>query len=290
MSELEGRLVIITGMSGAGKSSALRCFEDLGYCCIDNIPPTLIPTFLQLYNQTPQSISNIAIVCDVRSGELFGSFKDVMEQLRHDNLDYQVLFLDCDDDELIRRFKEARRLPPLALGLRLEEAVMLERQRLEAVKELATITIDTSNLEPEHLRNRLLGMFAGERSAHKLTVNLLSFGFKFGVPQDADFVFDTRFLNNPFYEEHLKDLSGDDEPVREYVMNSSGAREYFDAILTILTQAVPAYRDVHKFSTVIAVGCTGGRHRSVTYVNLLGDRLRADGYRVSVQHRDLGRI
>jgi UPF0042 nucleotide-binding protein len=290
MADSAGRLVIITGMSGAGKSAALRCFEDIGYCCIDNLPPSLIPTFLLLYSQVPQSTADIAIVCDVRSGELFGNFREAVYRLMEDGIPHEVLFLDCEDDVLVTRYKESRRLPPLSAGLRLEDAIQLERQRLDPLKELATVTVDTSSLTPQQLRERLLGIYAAAEGQLPLLLTLLSFGFKYGMPADADYVFDTRFLPNPFYEEELRDLTGNDPAVSEYVLLSEHAKEYCESCLGVLKISLSNYRHVHKYSAIVAFGCTGGKHRSVALVNYAADALKRAGYRVTIQHRDIARV
>jgi UPF0042 nucleotide-binding protein len=281
------RLVILTGMSGAGKSTALRCFEDLGYFCIDNLPPTLIDTFLKLYNQAPRSDGGVAVVSDIRSGELFRSFAAAVEQLQAQGVEFELLFIDCEDDELVNRFKATRRRPPLGAELRLEDAVVAERQRMAPLGELATIRIDTSQLTPEQLRQRVLGLFADERDGSPLAVTLLSFGFKHGVPADADFVFDTRFLPNPFYIDELRPLDGNDPRVFDYVMREPDAARFAEQSVSVLRTAFAHYPDVHKSTVLVAVGCTGGKHRSVSIVNYVESLLRKEGLRVNVQHRDL---
>jgi UPF0042 nucleotide-binding protein len=286
----QSRLVIITGMSGAGKSTALRCFEDLGYCCIDNLPPSLIETFIQLYRQTPGAAVDIAIVCDVRSGELFSHFSKGVESLTAKEQQFDVLFLDSEDDVLVNRFKAARRVPPLGIGLRLEEAIMLERQRLDPFRGLATHTIDTSSLSPEQLRKRLLGMYSVGPRGSRLAITLLSFGFKYGIPADADFIFDTRFLRNPFYVEELRQLTGQQKHVQEYVLDSTGAGEYMDCLKELLGAFLPKYPTVNKYSAVVAIGCTGGKHRSVAFAELLTEHLQALGMNATCQHRDVDRI
>lgn len=285
-----GRLVIITGMSGAGKTAALRCFEDLGYCCLDNLPPSLIETFVQLYRQTPQAAGSIAIVCDVRSGELFSSFREAIGQLASGGLSPEVVFLDCEDDVLITRFKETRRVPPLAAGIRLKDAVVAERERLDPLKELAAVVIDTSSLNPRQLTDRLLGIYGGGPGGPQLTVTILSFGYKFGMPADADFILDVRFLPNPHYEDRLRPLTGADAAVREFVLLQDGAIEYIESALSALTIALPRYASVHKFSSIVAFGCTGGKHRSVAVAIAAAERLIALGYHVVVQHRDVDRL
>lgn len=284
------RLVIITGMSGAGKSSALRCFEDLGYCCIDNLPPSLIETFIQLYRQTPGAAVDIAIVCDVRSGELFSHFSKAIESLTAKEQQFDVLFLDSEDDVLVNRFKAARRVPPLGIGLRLEEAIMLERQRLDPFRGLATHTIDTSSLSPEQLRNRILGLYAERQGSSRLAITILSFGFKYGIPADADFIFDTRFLRNPFYVEELRQLTGQQQNVQDYVLDSTGAKDYLESLKTLLGDFLKHYPTVNKFSAVIAIGCTGGKHRSVAFAELITKHLQSLGMNTTCQHRDVDRI
>lgn len=286
----DGRLVIITGMSGAGKTAALRCFEDLGYCCLDNLPPSLIETFVQLYRQTPQAAGSIGIVCDVRSGELFSRFREAIGQLAGGGLRPEVLFLDCEDDVLVTRFKTARRLPPMAAGVGLKDAIVRERERLDPLKELAAVVIDTSSLTPRQLTECLLGIYAGDQGAPQLTVTVLSFGYKFGMPVDADFVFDTRFLPNPYYEDQLRPLTGSDPAVRDYVLERDGARPFIDAGVQALGVALPRYAQVHKFSAIVAFGCTGGKHRSVAVANAVAARLAALDYHVVVQHRDIERL
>jgi len=281
------QLVILTGMSGAGKSTALRCFEDLGYFCIDNLPPTLIDTFLKLYNQAPRGDGGVAVVSDIRSGELFTHFAAAIEHLQSQGIQFELMFIDCDDDELVNRFKATRRKPPLGGDLRLEDAVATERRRLQPVSELATLRIDTSQLTPEQLRQRVLGVFADSREGSPLVVTLLSFGFKHGLPTDADFVFDTRFLPNPFYIDELRPLTGNDPLVFDYVMAEPDAVAYAEQLVAALRIAFARYPEVHKYTALVALGCTGGKHRSVSLVNYIGAMLKKAGVRVSVQHRDL---
>jgi UPF0042 nucleotide-binding protein len=280
-------LVILTGMSGAGKSTALRCFEDLGYFCIDNLPPTLIETFLQLYNQAPRGDGGVAVVSDIRSGELFTHFAAAIEQLQSQGVPFELMFIDCQDDELVNRFNTTRRKPPLGGELRLEDAVAAERRRMGPVGELATMRIDTSHLTPEQLRQRILGVFADPREGVPLAITLLSFSFKHGVPADADFVFDTRFLPNPYYIDELRPLHGNDPRVFEHVMREPDAARFGELIADLLRIALAHYPTVHKYTALAAIGCTGGRHRSVSIVNYVEALLRKEGVRVSVQHRDL---
>lgn len=289
MTAQQEKLVILTGMSGAGKSTALRCFEDLNYFCIDNLPPSLIETFLQLVSQVSIDTRDIAIVCDIRSGELFGHFRDAVSLLAERGYRYEVLFCDCDDRVLMTRYNESRRMPPFSSGMRIEEAVKRERQRLDPVKELATRILDTSSLSPQQLRQVILASYSHSEGLPLLSVVLLSFGFKYGIPIDADFIFDTRFLPNPFYVDSLRTLTGIDPEVVSYVLGSNAALPFLEASYQAISLALQHYRQVNKFNTVIALGCTGGKHRSVTLVSELATWLVRDGYRVTVQHRDIER-
>jgi RNase adapter protein RapZ len=286
----ELRLVVITGMSGAGKTTALRCFEDLRHCCVDNLPPMLIDTFLQLFGQTNEYTSDIAVVCDVRSGELFKAFKQTIETLQQKVSRLDVLFIDCDDRMLVTRFNETRRIPPLGLGMRVEDAVRMERHLLDPIKELATHVIDSSNSTPHQLRDRVMSIYSADKSQPLMSVSVLSFGFKYGIPADADFVFDTRFMANPFYVDHLRSLTGHDQPVVDFVMGSSGVHEFLDDVLQTLSHALGSYQQVHKFNVVVAFACTGGKHRSVCIANEVARRLQEQRYRVAVQHRDIERL
>lgn len=284
----ESPLFILTGMSGAGKSTALRTFEDQGYYCIDNLPPELIETFLDLYRHSDGETRGVAVVSDVRSGELFDHLREAIgSMLRHD-LDPQMLYFECDDEVLVARFSAARRQPPLGADMRPLEAVRLERQRLEPLKDLAAHIIDTTELSSAQLRERIRGLFAGGET-DELHLTILTFGYKHGVPADADFVFDMRFLPNPFYVEELRPLTGRDELVRNYVLEQPLAQEYLAHIESTLEVALKHYGEVGKNYSVVAFGCTGGRHRSVCIAEELAARLRARGITATVQHRDVAR-
>lgn len=290
MDESGARLVIVTGMSGAGKSTALRCFEDLGYFCLDNIPPRLIETLLTLSEQAQAAMKGIAIVCDVRSGNMFDDMSEVVEKLSGDNRRLDILFIDCDDDVLVNRFKEARRVPPLGAESGIEQAISLERSKLDPLRQLATVSIDTSSLSPSQLRNRVLSMYSEETDSNRFIVTLISFGFKYGVPPDADFVFDTRIIPNPFYVAGLRNLTGNDRAVYEYVMDHDQAVDLAEGIRGMLELVIPSYPQVHKYNVVVAVGCTGGKHRSVSLVNHLAESLKGSQRRISVQHRDVEKL
>ncbi|MEZ5338793.1 MAG: RNase adapter RapZ [bacterium] len=284
------RLVIVTGMSGAGKSTALRCFEDLGYFCLDNIPPRLIEMLLQLSEQAQAGLKGIAIVCDVRSGTMFDEMSDVVDKLSADDRPLDIIYIDCDDDVLVNRFKEARRVPPLGAEGGIERAIAMEREKLEALRDQSTVSIDTSSLSPSQLRNRVLALYSEDGESKRILVTLMSFGFKYGVPPDADFLFDTRIIPNPFYVAGLRNLTGNDRPVFEYVMQHEQAVNLALSIEKLLEQVLPHYPAVHKFNLVVGIGCTGGKHRSVSLVNHLAEKLKGEGRRISVQHRDLERL
>lgn len=283
-------LVILTGMSGAGKSTALRCFEDLGYYCVDNLPPTLIETFIQLYMQAQGQGSGVAVVCDVRLGELLQSFREALETLQVSGHDPHIVYLDCDDARLIDRFKETRRIPPLGGNIRVEDALAQERSKLSSMKELATNVIDTTDLSSPQLRERIHGLFGEGTDQKSVSLTLLSFGFKYGVPADADFVFDTRMLPNPYYVEDLRELNGTNPKVQDYVYSSASAPALIKGLQAITNLASREYASVHKFHAVVAVGCTGGKHRSVAITEKLAWLLTADGIQCSVLHRDIDRI
>jgi RNase adapter protein RapZ len=290
MSVLAGRLVILTGMSGAGKSTALRTFEDLGYYCLDNLPPTLIEPFIQLYRQAVPHSGGVAVVCDVRSGSMFAHFRDAIRMLTEKGHGPEIIFFDCEDDRLVARFTEARRSHPLGLALRIEDAVHLEREQITPLKELASQVIDTTDLSVQQLRQRILGLYTAGELQSRLSVTVLSFGFKFGLPADADFLFDTRFLPNPFYVEDLREHTGNDPLVANYVLSSPGALEFLEHAVSLLMHVLPRYADVHKLYATIAVGCTGGKHRSVVIANELDKLIRCAGIRCLVQHRDIDRV
>ncbi len=295
MSESGARLFVLTGMSGAGKSTALRTFEDLGYFCIDNLPPGLIETFLTLFLQARLDARGIAVVCDIRSGELFAHLRDAIELLRQHGHAPEVLFFDCDDEVLVARFSAARRRPPLSAGNGLSprpdlgplDAVRLERRALEPLKDLAAHVIDTTELAAAQLRGRITGLFAPDNDG--VAVTLLTFGYKHGVPPDADFVFDTRFLPNPFYVDALRHLTGVDPAVRSYVLDSKVAVDYLEQVENTVLTALTHYGGVSKHYSIVALGCTGGRHRSVCLAEELAARLSSRGLSCTVQHRDVDR-
>lgn len=283
-------LMIVTGMSGAGKSQAVKALEDVGYYCVDNMPPTLMPPFLQLCRQSSQALDKVALVTDVRSGLLFEELQQVLPQLEAGVELCRILFLDCGNEVLRRRFKETRRQHPLAEdGRPIEQALALERQRLAPLLEMADYRIDTTHLNAAQLKSRLADLFM-TRPDTAMTVQILSFGFKYGYPAEADIMLDLRCLPNPYYVEELRRLTGMDAAVQDYVMGNPDAVEYFNRIKALLAHTIPLYRKEGRSQLVIAIGCTGGKHRSVTMVNRLAAELeQMTELRILTYHRDMGR-
>jgi len=275
-------------MSGAGKTTALRSFEDLGYFCVDNIPPQLIETFLQLVSQMPKKPEGVAFVCDVRSGALFDSFEKIWAGLKGTTKSLSLIFLDASDEKLLQRFNELRRQHPLALaGLTTEEAIKEERKRLAPLKELATEIVSTDVLSAGKLAETLRRLFVGSEDRANPTITLVSFGYKYGVPPDADFVFDSRFLHNPYYIDELKSLSGTDEKVAEFVFSDELASWLVNQIIEIIDKTAKGFQSILKMNIQVAIGCTGGKHRSVAIVEKLKHELEASQRNVVVVHRDI---
>ena len=280
--------LIVTGLSGAGKSRAVDALEDIGFYCVDNIPPKLIPTFYDLCAKAGNTFSRVAVVTDIRGGDMFSSLFETLDDLKNEDKHYRILFLDANDYVLINRFKETRRKHPLAennLGS-LEQAVKLEREILRPVREKADYIIDTSFLSPAQLKERISNLFLGDAS-QALMVHCVSFGFKYGIPTEADLVFDVRCLPNPFYIEELRHLTGLDEPVYSYVMKWEQTKGVVQRLISLIDYMLPLYCDEGKSQLVIAIGCTGGKHRSVALAQLLYDHLLENGHRTSVNHRDI---
>lgn len=282
-------LVIITGMSGAGKTIAVQSLEDLGFFCVDNLPPVLIPKFAELIEQSSGKIGRVALVIDLRGREFFTALTEALNFLktRH-TVRYEILFLDARDQVLVTRYKESRRRHPLAPEGPPLEGIRLERRMLEELKGLATQVIDTSDMKPARLKALITERFQ-MHSAGELTVNILSFGFKYGIPIDADLIFDVRFLPNPHYIEHLRPKTGLDEEVYEYVMKWDDTRVFLEKLLDLLKFLIPQYAQEGKSQVVIGIGCTGGKHRSVAIAEYLGKELAEVAGKVRVSHRDAER-
>ncbi|MDP4145049.1 MAG: RNase adapter RapZ [Bacillota bacterium] len=282
------RFVIVTGLSGAGKTQALRSLEDMGYFCVDNLPPTLITKFAEACFQTGDKIDRIALVIDIRGGEFFNDLFKSLKELKDAGYNYEILFLDASDEVLIKRYKESRRKHPLAPQGRILKGIELERMKLKEVKDRADNIIDTSKLATRELRETVTKIYEQEGQLEtQLMVTVLSFGFKYGIPVDSDLVFDVRFLPNPFYIPELKPYSGNDSPVRDYVMGFEETRVFIDKLHDIIDYLIPHYVKEGKRQLIISVGCTGGRHRSVTIANELYDRLRKKSDTINIEHRDI---
>lgn len=279
------QVVLITGLSGAGKSHALNCFEDLGYYCVDNMPPTLLPKFTDLFLQSENK--KVALVCDMRGAAFFEDLFEALQELEKCQIDYEILYLVADDEVLIRRFKETRRRHPLG-NISLPEAIKEEREALSVLRGKASREIDTSNLKPWELKAKIVEMFEPEQRERNMQIRVLSFGFKYGLPPHADLVFDVRFLPNPHYVDHLKELTGEDEEVIEYLWRWNETSVYYNKVKDLLDFSVPYYVKEGKTSLVIAIGCTGGKHRSVMFADELGRALGAR-FTINVEHRDISK-
>lgn len=282
-------LLIVTGMSGAGKSQAANALEDMGYYCVDNIPPAIIPSFLALSQKSGSGISKLAVVTDVRGGDMFAEISDVLKDLRANNVSFKILFLDAYDEILIRRYKENRRKHPLAEGENsITSAVERERHLLENIRSTADYVIDTSYISISQLKEKLSGIFF-ESVDGVLKIQCKSFGFKYGLDTEADLCFDVRCLPNPFYVEELRAKTGLDSEVREFVMNSPDSHLFAQKLIDFITCAVPMYVKEGKSQLTIAIGCTGGKHRSVTFAELIGETLREKNYDCVISHRDINK-
>ncbi|MCQ1531565.1 RNase adapter RapZ [Lutispora saccharofermentans] len=281
------KFVIITGLSGAGKSQAVKFLEDLGFFCVDNLPPALISKFADICSQSRGSIEKIAIVTDIRGGKFFDQLQSSLDELEKGGFYYDILFLEASDETLIKRFKTSRRMHPLAGDGRIIRGIKAERKKLEEIKAKATYIIDTTNMSTSQLKQEIVHLFVEGGKNEKLIVNIISFGFKYGIPLDGDLVFDVRFLPNPYYIESMRRHSGHDEDVREYVMKWPEASVFMEKLLDMVEFLIPYYIKEGKSQLVIAIGCTGGRHRSVTISNLLSQKMREKDHRVIVEHRDI---
>lgn len=281
------RLVIVTGLSGAGKTQAMHSLEDLGFFCVDNIPPALIPKFAELCSQTAGEINKVALAVDIRGGGFFTDLFGVLEELDSLGIRYEILFLEASDETLVRRFKESRRRHPLSErgGLLLD--IQEERIRLQELRGKAQRIIDTSNLSNKELKDELVTVFGDTTDTSRLLITLTSFGYKYGLPLDSDMVVDVRFLPNPYYESRLRYLTGNDQPVQEYVLKSETTIGFIKKFCELIEFLIPHYIREGKTSLVIAVGCTGGKHRSVTLANEIGGILSSKDYQLKVRHRDI---
>ncbi len=282
------RFVIVTGLSGAGKTQATRALEDLGYFCVDNLPPKLISKFAEMCTQSGGNIEKVALVIDIRGGIFFDDFLETLNYLGQNEFKYEILFLEATDEVLIKRFKETRRSHPLSPDGRVLTGITQEREKLREVKNVADIIIDTSKYEIRHLREKISKTYGDYTYPEKqLSITVLSFGFKYGIPVDSDLVFDVRFIPNPFYIPELKQYSGNDEPVREYVLKQTETVEFIEKLVDMLKYLIPNYIKEGKRQLIISIGCTGGRHRSVAISNEVYERLNAENYKAKIEHRDV---
>lgn len=283
------KIIIVTGMSGAGKSTALNVLEDEGYYCVDNMPISLIPKFAELADGHKQDkgYNNIALGIDIRSGHSLAELDSVLDYMKEKKYDYTIMFLESSDEVLIKRYKETRRAHPLAKDGRVDKAIMLEREQLKFLKQRADVIIDTSQLLTREFKEELEKIVLGRKEFNNLMVTVLSFGFKYGIPSDADIVFDVRFLPNPYYVEELRPLTGNDKKIQDYVMKAPEAEEFLERVDGLIQFLLPNYVKEGKSSLVIAVGCTGGKHRSVTLANAIAKRLSKTPYGCKVEHRDI---
>jgi len=284
------QFTVITGISGAGKTRSANVFEDLGYYCVDNMPPELMPKFAELCVQSQGKIPKAAFVTDIRSDTLFHGIIDQLKILEEMNIDYKLLFLEASDNIILKRYKETRRRHPLsALNLSISEAISKEREILAPLREKADCIVDTSNLSLSQLKERISGIFEKGHGKESMVVNTVSFGFKHGLPNDADIMFDVRCFPNPFYIEELKPFTGLDKDVKEYVFSFNQTEQFMDKLNGMLSFLLPYYIEEGKTNLVVAIGCTGGRHRSVAIAERLNQSLKEEGYFTTVIHRDINR-
>lgn len=281
------RFVIVSGMSGAGKTTALKVLEDAGYFCVDNLPVPLIPNFADITYNLETEVNNVAVGIDILSGESLLMLADQLSALEARGRKYEILFLDASNEVLIKRYKETRRIHPLAHGTRIENGILLEREKVRFLREKASYIIDTSCLLTKELKHELEKIFVENQNYSNFIITILSFGFKYGIPTDSDLVFDVRFLPNPYYIKEIRHLTGNDKPIQEYVMASQKSYEFLDKIEDLLEFLIPNYINEGKNQLVVSIGCTGGKHRSVTMVNELLERMKSLPYSVRTEHRDI---
>lgn len=281
-------VVIITGLSGAGKTKAADWFEDKGYYCIDNMPPALIKNFIDLAMTGKRKIQKAAFVVDIRGGQFFGDLKEVVTALTDDiNVDFKILFIEASDEALIRRYNESRRSHPLSDSVITRSTIEAERERLAELRILANYVIDTSSLKVAEMNSELDKLFESKTKKDTFVINFMSFGYKHGMPTEADWVIDVRFIPNPYYVSSLKRLTGNNKKVAQYVMKQDVTKEFVNRIQEIITRLVPCYVKEGKYSLTVAFGCTGGQHRSVTLANEFYKIFTSQGWRVTLEHREL---
>lgn len=278
--------VIVTGLSGAGKSQAANCLEDLGYYCIDNMPPSLIKNFMMLAINQKSSIEKAAFVIDIRGGEFFDEINPCLQDLKLMGLDYRILFLEASDEALIRRFNETRRQHPLSAGGENLLGISREREVLASIRSISNFVIDTSNMKAAKLREEIKALF-GRGEEATFVLNLFSFGFKHGIPLEADMVLDVRFIPNPYYVPSLKKLTGNSKKIQDYVLKFPETQSFISTVEKMLNEMIPCYIREGKYHLNLAFGCTGGQHRSVTMANVFAEKFKEQGIRITIDHRDL---
>ncbi len=284
------RLVIVTGMSGAGKTTALKMLEDMGYFCVDNLPIPLLTRFVEMFSEPGEKVKKIALGIDVRGGQDFSGLREVLDELDGKETEYEILFLDAQDDVLIKRYKETRRQHPLSGSGRVDTGIAREREKIMFLKMRATYILDTSRMLTRELKLELEKIFVKGESFCSLYITVMSFGFKYGIPQDSDLVFDVRFLPNPYYIDTLKEKTGNDAEVQDYVMGNEKSKIFLEKLTDMVDFLIPNYILEGKNQLVIAIGCTGGKHRSVTLANALYQKLdKQENYGVRIEHRDIGK-
>ena len=282
------RFVVVTGMSGGGKTTAMKMLEDAGYYCVDNLPISLLTKFVELMVNPTSEVTKVALGIDVRAGQDILNAADIFAQLKKQGYQYEILFMDAADHVLLKRYKETRRVHPMAPTERVEVGISKEREMLAEIYKQADYVIDTSSLLTRELKEELDHIFVKNEGGHKLIVTVLSFGFKNGIPADADLVFDVRFLPNPFYIDELKHQTGNDRPVQDFVLSFAEAGQFLDKLTEMLEFLIPNYIKEGKYRLVLGIGCTGGKHRSVTLANAIYRKLKdLDICGVTLQHRDV---
>lgn len=281
------KFIIVTGLSGAGKTRAVKAFEDIGDYCVDNMPPELIPKFAEIYHKSASANDCAVLVCDLRGGNMFGKLTECLDELSELGYEYEVLFLDASDEALIRRYKETRREHPLSSGGRIIDGIQKERSMLENIKSKANKIIDTSTLSATQLRQKIKLIYNNKAEFGEMLVHVMSFGFKYGIPLDSDLVFDVRFMPNPFYVPELKEHTGIETCIRDFVMNSDVSHIFLSKLTDLIEYMIPQFIKEGKTQLVISIGCTGGHHRSVTVAEALYNSLKATDKNVMVSHRDI---
>lgn len=281
------KFVIITGMSGAGKSQAMKILEDAGYYCMDNLPPALLAKFAELCIESTKPMDKVAVVLDIRGGEFFNNFFHGLEELGEMNIEYKILFLNASDDVLIKRYKEHRRPHPLSQDGRLSNGIKKEREMLSEIRTRADHILDTSDMRVATLRKEIANIFSKNYSDSNISVSISSFGFKYGILLDADLVFDVRFIPNPYYIPELKEHSGEEDVTKEYVFKWEQTENFIKKVIDLVEYLIPFYSTERKTHLVIGIGCTGGFHRSVAIANRIGEILESNGHIALVNHRDL---